>query len=213
MVWWWTPMFWWWFSGVWWLNPFFCPIIAPLPVAGGMFAPEVLAQWELRPTSSWRKAQSGPWRSQESSSKVWRFPMSWRVSPNDPKSDHLSIKTYGFHLFPYIYIYVYMCDFPFQTIHFGTPPLMDPSPPSQASQVALGVKKPRPVRPHRPRSTRRRGSAKCLAFFADGMMGPTWTKNGWFYRLCHRKFAENCEKGDLSTKKYWFKCLKPQHQK
>ena len=131
--------------------------------------------------------------------------MSWRVSPNDPKSDHLSIKTYGFHLFPYIY--VYMCDFPFQTIHFGTPPLMDPSPPSQASQVALGVKKPRPVRPHRPRSTRRRGSAKCLAFFADGMMGPTWTKNGWFYRLCHRKFAENCEKGDLSTKKYWFKCL------
>ena len=108
MVWWWTPMFWWWFSGVWWLNPFFCPIIAPLPVAGGMFAPEVLAQWELRPTSSWRKAQSGPWRSQESSSKVWRFPMSWRVSPNDPKSDHLSIKTYGFHLFPYIYICIYV---------------------------------------------------------------------------------------------------------
>jgi hypothetical protein len=33
-------------------NPFFCPIIAPLPVAVGMFAPEVLARWELRPTSS-----------------------------------------------------------------------------------------------------------------------------------------------------------------
>ena len=31
---------------------------------------------------------------------------SWRVSPNDPKSDHLSIKTYGFHLFPYIYMYI-----------------------------------------------------------------------------------------------------------
>jgi hypothetical protein len=107
----------------------------------------------------------------------------------------------------HIYIYVYMCDFPFQTIHFKIPPLMDPSPPSQ---VADG-------RPWRQETTSSPAASTSLNEASRLSKMPRIFRTGWwdqlgrkmagFYRLCHRKFAENCEKGDLSTKKYWFKCL------